>query len=77
MGTHPNNPSSLFDSPSTPLTKHLSENESLLGEAKKFPARYPGSKDKEFGGQGHVPFLFKILTCKQGTWPILLRRRLY
>lgn len=65
MGTHPNNPAHLFSQPKTLLSDHIAKNIDLLGEAKQFPARYPDKKDEEFGGKGHVPFLFKILTCKQ------------
>ena len=65
MGTHPNNPAHLFSSPDTLLSDHVAKHPELLGEAKKFPARYPDDKNAEFGGKGHVPFLFKILTCKQ------------
>lgn len=65
MGTHPNNPAHLFSDRSTLLSNHLARHPELLGEARKFPARYPGRKEDEFGGEGHVPFLFKILTCKQ------------
>jgi mannose-6-phosphate isomerase len=65
MGTHPNNPAHLYSEPTTLLSSHIAQHPELLGEAKKFPARYPNQKEDEFGGKGHVPFLFKILTCKQ------------
>ncbi|ORY20918.1 putative mannose-6-phosphateisomerase [Naematelia encephala] len=65
MGTHPHNPAKLWGKDQL-LSDYLSKHKELLGEAIKFPARYPDAKeDKSEGGEGHVPFLFKILTCKQ------------
>ncbi|ORX37362.1 putative mannose-6-phosphateisomerase [Kockovaella imperatae] len=63
MGTHPNNPSHLYGKEIL-LSDYLRGRPKLLGDAVKFPARYPGSGPKE-NADGHVPFLFKILTCKQ------------
>jgi mannose-6-phosphate isomerase len=61
MTTHPNLPSKLYDSPSTTLSKHLNAHPDLLGVVpQKFPKPVEGKNEK------HVPFLFKILTCKQG-----------
>ncbi|WVW78319.1 mannose-6-phosphate isomerase, class I [Kwoniella bestiolae CBS 10118] len=68
MGTHPTNPASLFTSPSTLLSKHLSSNPSLLGSSgHKFNPPFTGAKGSgtEDQTEGHVPFLFKVLTCKQ------------
>ncbi|KAJ9094035.1 hypothetical protein QFC21_006136 [Naganishia friedmannii] len=60
MTTHPNLPSKLYAHPSTLLSKHLYEHPELLGVVpQKFPKPVEGKKDK------HVPFVFKILTCKQ------------
>ncbi|OCF77054.1 mannose-6-phosphate isomerase, class I [Kwoniella mangroviensis CBS 8886] len=53
MGTHPTNPASLHSSPSTLLSKHLESHSELLGSG------------TEGQTEGHVPFLFKVLTCKQ------------
>lgn len=64
MTTHPNLPSKLYDSPSTTLSSHLNAHPDLLGVVpQKFPKPVEGKNEK------HVPFLFKILTCKQGECP--------
>lgn len=63
MGTHPTNPAKLYDS-DTLLSDYLKDNQALLGKADKFTPPYKG----EQGNKGHVPFLFKILCCKQGEW---------
>lgn len=67
MGTHPNNPAHLFLSPDTLLSTHLKKNSSLLGAANRFSPPFTGAKGSGTEGQeeGHVPFLFKVLTCKQ------------
>ncbi|KIR97804.1 mannose-6-phosphate isomerase, class I [Cryptococcus deuterogattii 2001/935-1] len=67
MGTHPNNPAHLFLSPDTLLSTHLRKNPSLLGAANRFSPPFTGAKGSGTEGQeeGHVPFLFKVLTCKQ------------
>ncbi|OWT36573.1 mannose-6-phosphate isomerase, class I [Cryptococcus neoformans Bt1] len=67
MGTHPNNPAHLFSSPDTLLSTHLKKNPSLLGAANRFSPPFTGAKGSGAEGQeeGHVPFLFKVLTCKQ------------
>jgi hypothetical protein len=66
MTTHPNLPSKLYNNPSKLLSKHLDEHPELLGAVPgKFPKPVEGKNDK------HVPFVFKILTCKQGP-PISL-----
>lgn len=62
MTTHPNLPSKLFDSPSTKLSQHLNAHPELLGIV---PQKFP--KPVEGKGEKHVPFLFKLLTCKQGS----------
>ncbi|GHJ84096.1 hypothetical protein NliqN6_0498 [Naganishia liquefaciens] len=60
MTTHPNLPSRLYESPSTTLSSHLDAHPELLGIVpQKFPKPVEGKNEK------HVPFLFKILTCKQ------------
>lgn len=65
MGSHPTNPASVY--PSGPLlSEHLAKHRELLGDAAdKFPPPFTGKGEKEKEG-GHVPFLFKILCCKQG-----------
>nr|XP_031858234.1 mannose-6-phosphate isomerase, class I [Kwoniella shandongensis]KAA5525306.1 mannose-6-phosphate isomerase, class I [Kwoniella shandongensis] len=68
MGTHPTNPASLHSSPSTLLSTYLTSNPSLLGSAlHKFKTPFDGAKGSgtEDQTQGHIPFLFKVLCCKQ------------
>ncbi|WWD00710.1 mannose-6-phosphate isomerase, class I [Kwoniella sp. B9012] len=68
MGTHPTNPASLYSSPSTLLSKHLESHPNLLGSSgSKFNPPFTGKEGSGTEGQteGHVPFLFKVLTCKQ------------
>ncbi|WWC59583.1 mannose-6-phosphate isomerase, class I [Kwoniella dejecticola CBS 10117] len=70
MGTHPTNPASLYSSPSTLLSKFLQtdSNPKYLGSSKsKFQTPFTGKKGSgsEDQVQGHIPFLFKVLTCKQ------------
>lgn len=72
MGTHPHGPAHLYDAPSTLLSQHLSSGSTLLGSApQKFPAPGPKEEGKdEREASGQVPFLFKILTCKQGMFDV-------
>jgi len=65
MGTHPKSPAKLWSN-SQPLFEYLASNKDLLGDATGFPGPFPEKKENTSGGEGHVPFLFKILTCKQG-----------
>ncbi|KAK8847508.1 mannose-6-phosphate isomerase, class I [Kwoniella newhampshirensis] len=68
MGTHPTNPAYLFSSPKTLLSKHIQSDPSLLGSAaEKFKTPFDGAKGSGTEDQieGHVPFLFKVLCCKQ------------
>ncbi|OCF33883.1 mannose-6-phosphate isomerase, class I [Kwoniella heveanensis BCC8398] len=68
MGTHPTNPTSLRSSPDTLLSSHLTQHPELLGtSASKFRPPFDGAKGSGTEDQttGHVPFLFKVLTCKQ------------
>ncbi|WRT64651.1 mannose-6-phosphate isomerase, class I [Kwoniella shivajii] len=68
MGTHPTNPAKLYTDQTTLLSKYISSNPSLLGSSKdKFSTPFTGKKGSGTEGQveGHVPFLFKVLTCKQ------------
>ncbi|WVF69655.1 mannose-6-phosphate isomerase, class I [Kwoniella sp. CBS 6097] len=68
MGTHPTNPTSLRSSPETLLSTYLTQHPELLGtSASKFRPPFDGAKGSETEDQttGHVPFLFKVLTCKQ------------
>ncbi|WVO16652.1 mannose-6-phosphate isomerase, class I [Cryptococcus depauperatus] len=67
MGTHPNNPAHLFSSPGTLLSSHLHDNPDLLGPVRNFIPPFTGAKGSGTEGQenGHIPFLFKVLTCKQ------------
>ncbi|WVR04735.1 mannose-6-phosphate isomerase, class I [Kwoniella sp. DSM 27419] len=66
MGTHPTNPSSIRSSGAL-LSTYLSSNKHLLGSADQFSTPFTGAKGSGSEGQteGHVPFLFKVLTCKQ------------
>lgn len=70
MGTHPHGPARLYDSPDTFLSEHLAASPILLGSVpSKFPSPGPVKEGKdERPASGQVPFLFKILTCKQGEW---------
>ena len=67
MGTHPKNPAKVWGK-GMPLSSHLAQHPELLGDATKFPPPFPIDPKDTSGGEGHVPFLFKILTCKQGTY---------
>lgn len=66
MGTHPKSPAMLYGT-STTLSDYLARNIDQLGDAKRFSPPFPENKEEKVGGEGHVPFLFKILTCKQGA----------
>ncbi len=61
MGTHPKNPGKIYGREKHP---------ELLGDAIKFSPPFPSYKKDASGGEGHVPFLFKILICKQGAHTI-------
>lgn len=61
MGTHPTNPSNIYDSGQL-LSEYLADKKDWLGAAKGFKAPFDGKKAEE----GHVPFLFKILCANQG-----------
>ncbi|ODO07888.1 mannose-6-phosphate isomerase, class I [Cryptococcus amylolentus CBS 6273] len=67
MGTHPNNPAHLYSSPETLLSSYLNDHPELLGSVKNFETPFTGAKGSGTEGQeeGHVSFLFKVLTCKQ------------
>jgi len=45
-----------------PLSSYLAEHLDFLGSASKFPPPFPADKKDKSGGEGHVPFLFKVLT---------------
>jgi mannose-6-phosphate isomerase class I len=71
MGTHPNFPSSLYDRPEL-LSAHLADHPEMLGDVadtERFPVPIDGDT------VGHVPFLFKVLSCKQGEWGLHERGR--
>ncbi|WWC86801.1 mannose-6-phosphate isomerase, class I [Kwoniella dendrophila CBS 6074] len=68
MGTHPTNPAYLYSDKEKLLSKYLESNPDLLGSSDtKFGSPFTGKKGSgtEDQTKGHVPFLFKVLTCKQ------------
>nr|XP_019008365.1 mannose-6-phosphate isomerase, class I [Kwoniella pini CBS 10737]OCF47146.1 mannose-6-phosphate isomerase, class I [Kwoniella pini CBS 10737] len=68
MGTHPTNPAYLYSDKSILLSKFLEENSKYLGSSKSnFQTPFTGKKGSGSENQikGHIPFLFKVLTCKQ------------
>ncbi len=76
MGTHPNGSARIHHSvdKATPtLSSHLAAYPELLGvchDTERFPVPAPAGggarEEKQVDEVRHLPFLFKILTCKQG-----------